>query len=518
MDRNILLKILPEPEGNEDMIKKRQDVYDIINEVLAAHDEFAADYDLIADRFANGNVPKKLYQFCRENVTYEVEKEKWQTTRSPAVLLQMGFGDCKHFAGFIAGVLDALNRSGRGRYNWVYRFAYYDEDPDSPGHVFVCINNADGSETWIDPVLNEFDKRRPYPVSINDKKKHSMALVRMSGMNNVNTVRRESLDNRLRSVGGSCGCGCGGKCDNGPLRAYGYQVIGALDEYGSGAYYGKLVFDNNGQIPGAGNAFLANPPITYWIGNQELILPPPNQVIGGAVPALPMGLVVQYAPSFMGLPIPVNMPRPVVNTNNRLQISPLELGANGTQTNQLLMANHNFLLSILQTAIGTLVNAYSSHPYTNPAINGPGTSGAFNASAHYILALRNKDNFLDPQIEKTFAGEVISDIGNTVIPIIKPIASTVVNAVVPGAGVAVNALLSTEQGVINNAENQNTQSTVNTALSSGQLLPADQSAGSGLSIDLGSTVNQFVAANPLVAFGLLAAAGLLIYELTKGGK
>lgn len=494
MTRASLLDLLPEPSGREEIIKRNQDVYDIIKEVLAAHDEFAPDYDLIADRFAGGNVPRKLWEFCRENIEYVVEKEKMQTTRSPAVLLDMGFCDCKHYAGFVAGILDALNRSGRGYYNWIYRFAYYDNDEDAPGHVFVVLKNKDGSETWIDPVLSGFDKRTPAPVGMIDKKKSTMTLVRMSGIEPSREVIRSSR--RDMSAG----------CCAGPLSGYGAVIgasFGALDPNQSGAAYGKKVFDNQNLIPGAGNAFLQDPPISFWIGNQQLVLPPPNLVPGAAVPALPAGLVVQYAPSFMGFPIPANMPRPVVVSGNRLQISPLELGSNGDQTNSLLVANNKVLLNVLMSAMGALINSYSSRPYSNPVVNGPGTAGAFNTLSHYILQDRNKDNFLDPIIERTFAGNIINTVANTVLPIVKPIVSTVANVVVPGSGSFVNAFLTAEQNALQKATGQNTSTTINPLL---QNQVVAETPGSG--------VIALVENNPVPALLLGAAVLLGIYALT----
>lgn len=163
-----LMRDLPSPTGSAQVIEKHQDVDDIIREVMDAHRAFEPDYDRIAGRFTGENIPHQLYDFCRKNLAYEVESEKLQTTRSPSVLLKMGHCDCKGYAGFIAGVLDALNRSGRGKYPWAYRFARYESNEDSPGHVFVVLKNSNG-ETWIDPVLSAYDKRNPVPIDYTDR-------------------------------------------------------------------------------------------------------------------------------------------------------------------------------------------------------------------------------------------------------------------------------------------------------------------------------------------------------------
>ena len=185
MTRSQLLAILPTPTGKETIVSQCQTVDDIMDEVMQAHLLFRADYDKIACKFIGGSVCKNLYDFCRANLRYVVESEELQTTRSPGVLLSMGCCDCKGYAGFVAGVLDALNRMGRGKYNWCYRFANYDMTDDVPGHVFVVVCKPDGSEIWIDPVLNGFNKRQPVPVDWIDQTPPEGgtvgSLVRMSG-------------------------------------------------------------------------------------------------------------------------------------------------------------------------------------------------------------------------------------------------------------------------------------------------------------------------------------------------
>jgi len=186
MTRSQLLAILPPPTGKETIVSQCQSVEDIMDEVVQAHLLFRGDYDKIAGKFMGGSVCKNLYDFCRMNLRYVVESEDLQTTRSPAILLSMGYCDCKGYAGFVAGVLDALNRMGKGKYNWCYRFANYDSTEDVPGHVFVVVCKPDGSEIWIDPVLDGFNKRQPVPLDWIDENPPEGgtigSLVRMSGM------------------------------------------------------------------------------------------------------------------------------------------------------------------------------------------------------------------------------------------------------------------------------------------------------------------------------------------------
>src|SRR5690242_7514373 len=113
MDCTALLGKLPRFRNNSVLIQRQQTVYDIIDEVIEAHKIFAADYDAIAKDFYTGDAvttAKKLFDFCKGNIKYKIEGEGKQTTKSPAAILTYRQGDCKHYAGFIGGVLDAINR------------------------------------------------------------------------------------------------------------------------------------------------------------------------------------------------------------------------------------------------------------------------------------------------------------------------------------------------------------------------------------------------------------------------
>jgi hypothetical protein len=175
-----LLKYLPPFRDNEIIVKDKQAVHDIINEVLLSHEVFASDYDNIGfffQRGTPGETYKGLFDFCKKNIAYEVETEEDQTTRSPAAILVLGHGDCKHYSGFIGGVLDALKRQGYP-VDWNYRFASYDLFNTTPGHVFVVVKNGN-NEIWIDPVLSTYNERL-IPNYITDKK--PSMLKRLSGL------------------------------------------------------------------------------------------------------------------------------------------------------------------------------------------------------------------------------------------------------------------------------------------------------------------------------------------------
>lgn len=189
IEPNDLLAELPPYTNQSVLIEKNQEIHDIIKEVLNAHEYFANDYDLIYKYFDKGSIYeicKRLYDFCKKNIIYVIEKEEKQTTKSPAAILEIGIGDCKHYASFIGGVLDAICRNTGEKINWFYRFASYSFWDNNIEHVFVVVLD-NGNEIWIDPVLNRFDSRQEKPnYFINKKVKFKKMLNRISGLQPVN--------------------------------------------------------------------------------------------------------------------------------------------------------------------------------------------------------------------------------------------------------------------------------------------------------------------------------------------
>lgn len=168
-------------QGVQKIVAESQTVYDIVGEVINAHKIFAGDYEKIADLFQCRSIVslcKKLFDFCKAEFRYVIESDRFQSTRSPGVMLRMRQGDCKHYAGFIAGILDCYRRRGKD-FSWCYRFVSYELFDSSPKHVFV-VAFIGGREYWIDPVLDSFDERDLIPVYKIDKKVF-MPLYRMSG-------------------------------------------------------------------------------------------------------------------------------------------------------------------------------------------------------------------------------------------------------------------------------------------------------------------------------------------------
>lgn len=181
-----LLKILKPFRNDEKIIVHDQSVGDIIGAILETHNRYKNQYDLIYPYFVGSNEEEtahNVFNFLKSNVKYNVEPEDLQTVKSPAAIIATGKSgsDCKNYALFINGVLDAYRRNENLDFSLAYRFASYEDNEKTPQHVF-SVMTIDGKEIWTDPVLSFFNQKK-YPYFYKDKKIKDMALVALSGFN-----------------------------------------------------------------------------------------------------------------------------------------------------------------------------------------------------------------------------------------------------------------------------------------------------------------------------------------------
>lgn len=183
MQKNLLLGRLKSFGGNSKMLVRDQQVPDIISAMLSAHKMYASEYDKISQDFYSGDgvkTAKKLFEFLKKNVRYKIESDQAQRIMSPAAILSLGKNDCKNYALFIMGVLDSLKRKGLINNKIYYRFASYKLLDEIPHHVFAVIQDQQGNEFFIDPVLSKFNERKTYYHKID--KQPSMPLYSVSGI------------------------------------------------------------------------------------------------------------------------------------------------------------------------------------------------------------------------------------------------------------------------------------------------------------------------------------------------
>lgn len=150
---DLVLSRLPEYRDEWKLINPHQYVPDIIEEIVAAHELYGCYYDQFCGLFYTNDARTlcdSLYRFCKHNIAYREESVERQTSALPSGILHRGYGDCKHYALFNAGVIDALNRVYGCSFDWCFMFAGYN-GADEPYHVFVQVTDH-GKEIWLDPT------------------------------------------------------------------------------------------------------------------------------------------------------------------------------------------------------------------------------------------------------------------------------------------------------------------------------------------------------------------------------
>jgi hypothetical protein len=162
----VLRKLGSFPQPTEKILVENQDVSDIMSGVVVKHKECAKHYDVIFPMFdADGSweeVAQRIFRFCKQEIAYKVESTDWQYVSTPMTILKKGYCDCKGYALFCAGLIDAMKRAGE-EVDWCFRFASYELFNSVPGHVFVVINPKTDN-IWMDPVLNNCNTHFPRPI------------------------------------------------------------------------------------------------------------------------------------------------------------------------------------------------------------------------------------------------------------------------------------------------------------------------------------------------------------------
>jgi hypothetical protein len=216
VNRNILIGKVSPFLNKRDVLVANQDTIDIIDAMIKNHYKYSSEYDKIFRYFDGGSVEEtafNVWSFLKDNFKYTIEPESLQILRSPGAILASNIVgiDCKGYATFANGVMDAYRRNTGKKFDIYYRFASYDPFDNVPQHVFSVVNE-NGTEFWIDPVLDQFDEKKQ-PYYFKDKKIKNMALVAMSGINdstpyvdefgNLTNYSGSTMDNNVASSSGN---------------------------------------------------------------------------------------------------------------------------------------------------------------------------------------------------------------------------------------------------------------------------------------------------------------------------
>ena len=197
ISKNTILGKLNPFLNQQNVVVENQGVNDIITGILQTHNKYIDEYDKIYPYFIGSDLQetsKNIFNFLKKNVPYYIESNELQFLKSPSSIISTP-SDCKSYALFSCGVLDAIKRNTGEDFEIVYRFASYDPFDKVPQHVF-CVVSGDGEEFWIDPVLNKFNEKKQ-PYFYKDKNVNKMSLVGLSG---VGAMQNEGVGSTLTDV------------------------------------------------------------------------------------------------------------------------------------------------------------------------------------------------------------------------------------------------------------------------------------------------------------------------------
>lgn len=195
--KNTILGKLTPFLNQQNVVVENQGVNDIISGILDTHNKYLNEYDKIYPYFIGSDLQetsKNIFDFLKKNVPYDIESNELQFLKSPSSIVSTP-SDCKSYALFSCGVLDAIKRNAGEDFDIIYRFASYDPFDKVPQHVF-CVVRGEGEEFWIDPVLNKFNEKKQ-PYFFKDKNVNKMSLVGLSG---VNSTQNEGVGSTLTDI------------------------------------------------------------------------------------------------------------------------------------------------------------------------------------------------------------------------------------------------------------------------------------------------------------------------------
>lgn len=195
--KNTILGKLTPFLNQQNVVVENQGVNDIISGILDTHNKYLNEYDKIYPYFIGSDLQetsKNIFDFLKKNVPYDIESNELQFLKSPSSIVSTP-SDCKSYALFSCGVLDAIKRNTGEDFEIIYRFASYDPFDKVPQHVF-CVVRGEGEEFWIDPVLNKFNEKKQ-PYFFKDKNVNKMSLVGLSG---VNSTQNEGVGSTLTDI------------------------------------------------------------------------------------------------------------------------------------------------------------------------------------------------------------------------------------------------------------------------------------------------------------------------------
>jgi hypothetical protein len=185
-----ILTRIGRPNGTTSVVVNMHNTSDIINQMQKAHYDNSAFAKKIAYKFKGSTVKqtcRNIFNWLKENIEYRVEPAHLQTTKSLQRLVSDGYGDCKHYSGFFAAILSALNIKHH------YRFTSYNNST-TPTHVYVVAYDERNKPIYCDAVLEVFNTEKNYTHKI-DKN----MLAHLGSIDSIDSIGRRKSEPKRSS-------------------------------------------------------------------------------------------------------------------------------------------------------------------------------------------------------------------------------------------------------------------------------------------------------------------------------
>lgn len=159
-----LVKILPVPDNKKKIVKRFQNVNDIIDLILIGDKQNKIYSQILYKYFNTGDHLADLrtcFDYAKRSIEYVAEGSS-QTVKTVPAILNYGYGDCKHYSLFMASCCRSLNIP------YIFRFAGYNKYKDEASHVYV-VCKVYGKVLPLDAVLGVFGAEKPYHFKIDVK-------------------------------------------------------------------------------------------------------------------------------------------------------------------------------------------------------------------------------------------------------------------------------------------------------------------------------------------------------------
>lgn len=149
---------IKKPDGRREHIVTFQNAKQIVQQMMRAELDSRATSKKLATIFKEPEqktTAAKVWYFLKNEIQYEAEPSDDQTAKTIRRFLSDKKGDCKHYATFAVGVLNAC-----GIKTW---FTFVGQDPTKkkPNHTYATAL-IDGKRVIIDPCRSRFNSEPQY--------------------------------------------------------------------------------------------------------------------------------------------------------------------------------------------------------------------------------------------------------------------------------------------------------------------------------------------------------------------